>query len=414
MTQWTPEWSLTIDGGADYSNITLANLSIVSGRTDIYSQPVAGYANIEIINLDQSPIVIDVNNQMTIKVKDSTGTFVNIFGGFVTDREVSVTTSGTGGINEVLRVTALGALSKLPKSLTDGVLSKDEDGDQIYSILSALLYDQWNEVAPALSWDNYNPTTTWANANNSGLGDIDRPGNYELTARTANVTDVYSLVSALATSGLGYLFEDASGRIGYADSTHRSSYLSTNGYTVLSGNNALTQGIRTIRRLGDIRNKVTIQYKNGAEVTASDAESIATYGQQAQAIQTSIENTADATSQADFYLAIRAFPQDIFQSITFPLGNSEIDDSDRDALLNVFMGLPVDIQDLPANMVNGRFQGFVEGWAFRASYNNLNLTLNVSPTAFSLQSMKWNDVSAAETWNTIGSTLDWNSATIVA
>lgn len=414
MTQWSPEWSLTIDGGADYSNITLANLSIVSGRTDIYSQPVAGYANIEIINLDQSPIVIDVNNQMTIKVKDSTGTFVNIFGGFVTDREVSVTTSGTGGINEVLRVTALGALSKLPKSLTEGVLSKDEDGDQIYSILSTLLYDQWNEVAPALSWDNYNPTTTWANANNSGLGDIDRPGNYELTARTANVTDVYSLVSALATSGLGYLYEDASGRIGYADSTHRSSYLSTNGYTVLSGNNALTQGIRTIRRLGDIRNKVTIQYKNNAEVTASDAESIATYGQQAQAIQTSIENTADATSQADFYLAIRAFPQDIFQSITFPLGNPEIDDSDRDALLNVFMGLPVDIQDLPTNMVNGRFQGFVEGWAFRASYNNLNLTLNVSPTAFSLQSMKWNDVSGAETWNTIGSTLDWNSATIVA
>lgn len=414
MTQWTPEWSLTIDGGADYSNITLANLSIVSGRTDIYSQPVAGYANIEIINLDQSPIVIDVNNQMTIKVKDSTGTFVNIFGGFVTDREVSVTTSGTGGINEVLRVTALGALSKLPKSLTEGVLSKDEDGDQIYTILAALLYDQWNEVAPALSWDNYNPTTTWANANNSGLGDIDRPGNYELTARSANVTDVYSLVSALATSGLGYLYEDASGRIGYADSTHRSSYLSTNGYVTLSGNNALTQGIRTIRRLGDIRNKVTIQYKNGAEVTASDAESIGTYGQQAQAIQTSIENTADATSQADFYLAIRAFPQDIFQSITFPLGNPEIDDSDRDALLNVFMGLPVDIQDLPTNMVNGRFQGFVEGWAFRASYNNLNLTLNVSPTAFSLQSMKWNDVSAAETWNTIGSTLDWNSATIVA
>jgi len=414
MTQWTPEWSLTIDGGADYSNITLANLSIVSGRTDIYSQPVAGYANIEIINLDQSPIVIDVNNQMTIKVKDSTGTFVNIFGGFVTDREVSVTTSGTGGINEVLRVTALGALSKLPKSLTEGVLSKDEDGDQIYSILSTLLYDQWNEVAPALSWDNYTPTTTWANANNSGLGDIDRPGNYELTARSANVTDVYSLVSALATSGLGYLYEDASGRIGYADSTHRSSYLSTNGYVTLSGNNALTQGIRTIRRLGDIRNKVTIQYKNNAEVTASDAESIGTYGQQAQAIQTSIENTADATSQADFYLAIRAFPQDIFQSITFPLGNPEIDDSDRDALLNVFMGLPVDIQDLPSNMVNGRFQGFVEGWTFRASYNNLNLTLNVSPTAFSLQSMKWNDVSGAETWNTIGSTLEWINATIVA
>jgi len=414
MTQWTPDWSLTINGTEEYANITLANLSITSGRTDIYSQPVAGYATMEIINLDLSSVVIDVNNQVSIKVKDSTGAYVNIFGGYVTDREVSVISSGTGGINEVLRITALGALSKLPKSLTQGVLSKDEDGDQIYSILAPLLFDQWNEVPAALTWSGYNPTKTWANAQNSGLGEIDRPGNYELHARSADVTDVYSLVSALATSGLGYLYEDAEGRIGYADSTHRSSYLATNGYVNLSGNNALTQGIRTIRRLGDIRNKVTIQYKNNSEATATDADSVALYGQQAQAIQTSIENTADAVSQANFYLAIRAFPQDIFQSITFPLGNPEIDDSDRDSLLNVFMGLPVDIQDLPSNMVNGRFQGFVEGWSFRASYNNLNLTLNVSPTAFSLQSMKWDNVAGTETWNTISPTLDWNSATIVA
>ena len=414
MTQFTPEWSLTINGGGDYTNLTLANLTITSGRTDIYAQAVAGYANIEILNLDQSGIVIDVNDQVSIKVKDSTGTFVNVFGGYVTDREVSVTTSGTGGINELLRVTALGALSKLPKTLTDGVLSKDEDGDQIYTILSAALFNTWNEVPAATTWASYNPSTTWANAENSGLGSIDRPGNYELTARSSAVTDMYSLVSSLATSGLGYIYEDAQGRIGYADSTHRTSYLTANGYVMLSGNHALTSGIRTIRRLGDVRNKVTIQYKANAEATAEDADSIAIYGQQAQIIQTSIENGTDAENQADFYLAIRAYPQDIFQSITFPLGNPEIDDADRDALLNVFMGLPVDIQDLPSNMVNGRFQGFVEGWTFRASYNNLSLTLNVSPTAFSLQSMKWDDVGALETWNTINTGLDWLSATIVA
>lgn len=414
MSQFTPEWSLTINGGGDYTNLTLANLTITSGRTDIYSQPVAGYASMEILNLNLAGIVIDVNDQVSIKVKDSTGTFVNVFGGYVTDREVSVTSSGTGGINEVIRVTALGALSKLPKTLTEGVLSKDEDGDQIYSILSEALFNTWNEVPAATTWVGYTSTTTWADAENSGLGDIDRPGNYELTARSAEVTDMYSLVSALATSGLGYLYEDAQGRIGYADSTHRSIYLSTNGYRDLSGNHAITSGIRTIRRLGDVRNKVTIQYKNGAEATSTNAASIATYGQQAQAISTSIENGTDAQNQADFYLTIRAYPQDSFQSITFPLGNPEIDDSDRDALLNVFMGLPVDIQDLPSNMVDGRFQGFVEGWTFRASYNNLNLTLNVSPVAFSLQAFRWNNVPAPETWNTINPALDWLNATIVA
>jgi uncharacterized membrane protein (Fun14 family) len=162
-----------------------------------------------------------------------------------------------------------------------------------------------------------------------------------------------------------------------------------------------------------LRNKVTIQWRSG-DITALSQESIDQYGSQADIIATTLHNSADATAQANFYLGIRAWPQDVFESITFTLGNSELDDSDRDALLNVFMGLALDITDLPANMVNGRFQGFVEGWTFRAGYNRLDLTLNVSPTAFSLQSMQWDDVSVAETWNTISSTLDWNEAIIVA
>jgi len=412
MTQWTPEWQLNINN-VEYTNLTLANLTIVSGRTDIYSQPRAGYATVEIINLNLTPITIDVNDGLSIRVKNSVGTYVDIFGGNITDSIVEVSSTGTGGINETIRITALGALAKLPKTLTDGVLSKDYDGDQIYTILSAALFNTWAEVPAALTWATYDATTTWANAENSGLGEIDRPGDYELMARSSEATDMYSLVSALATSGLGYIYEDAQGRIGYADSTHRSQYLAANGYTILSANDALAAGIKTIRRLGDLRNQVTIQWRSG-DITATDQASIDQYGSQASIIATTLHNSADATSQANFYLGIRAWPQDVFDSITFSLGNSEIDDSDRDALLNVFMGLAVDITDLPANMVNGRFQGFVEGWTFRAGYNRLDLTLNVSPTAFSLQSMQWDDVSVAETWNTLSNTLNWNQAIIVA
>lgn len=414
MSQWTPEWSISVNGAGDVTGVTLANLSISSGRTDIYSQPVAGYCTVDILNLEQTAINFDVNDAILIKVKNSSGTFVNLFGGDITDITTAVTNAGTEGVVQVTRIVALGALSKLPKTLTDGVLSKDEDGDQIYTILSQTLFGQWNEVPAAETWAGYEPTIDWLNAENSGLGEIDRPGNYELHARAASTTDIYSLVSALATSGLGYLYEDSQGRIGYADSTHRSSYLATNGYVMLSANNALINGLQTVKRAGDIRNKVTITYKDNAQVTAEDAASIAVYGSQAQIITTSIEKVADATSQANFYLAIRAYPQDIFQSITFSLGNPEIDNADRNSLLSVFMGMPVDIADLPGNMVNGRFQGFVEGWQLRAAYNRLDITLNVSPTAFSLQSMQWADVSAAETWNTITSTLTWNNATIVS
>jgi hypothetical protein len=414
MSQWTPEWNLTINGGGSYTNLTLANLTITSGRQDIYSQPYAGYCNVEILNLDLSPIEIDVNDQINIQVKDSSGTFVNLFGGFVTDIDVEVTQASSTAISERIKVVALGALSKLPKTLTTGVLSKDFDGDQIYTILSQVLLDTWNEVPAAETWAGYTPTTTWNGAGNSGLGEIDQPGDYELTARSSSITDIYSLVSSLATSGLGYLYEDSQGRIGYADSTHRSSYLATNGYVDLTGNHALARGVRTSKRSGDVRNNVTIEYKSNAKQSASDAESISIYGQQAYEIQTSLEHLADAQSQAQFYLALRAFPQAQFKSITFPLSSPEIDDADRDALLNVFMGLPLNISDLPSNITNGQFQGFVEGWTFTAGYNSLYLTLTVSPTAYSLQSTRWNGVSGAETWNTLSPTLEWIDATIVA
>lgn len=414
MTQWNPEWQVTINGGGDYTNLTLANLTITSGRQDIYSQPYAGYCNVEIINLDQSPIVIDINDQISIKVKDSTGTFVNLFGGYVTDIDVEVTQASSTALSERIKVVALGALAKLPKTLTEGVLSKDFDGDQIYTILSQALFNTWNEVPAATTWATYDATTTWANAENSGLGDIDQPGDYELAARSAETTDIYSLVSALATSGLGYLYEDAQGRIGYADSTRRNTYLAANGYVDLTGNHALARGIRTSKRSGDVRNNVTITYKNGQQQSASDAESIAIYGQQAYNIDTSLENTIDALAQAEFYLSLRAFPQAQFKSITFPLTSAEIDNADRDSLLEVFMGMPVNITELPVNIANGEFQGFVEGWTFSAGYNALYLTLTVSPTAYSLQAMRWNGVPVTETWNTINPGLEWIDATIVA
>jgi hypothetical protein len=414
MSQWTPEWQVTINGGGDYTNLTLANMTITSGRQDIYSQPYAGYCNVEIINLDQSPIVIDVNDQINIQVKDSSGTFVNLFGGFVTDIDVEVTQASSTAITESIKVVALGALSKLPKTLTEGVLSKDFDGDQIYTILSEALFNTWNEVPAALTWAAYDPTTTWADAENSGLGEIDQPGDYELTARSANTTDIYSLVASLATSGLGYLYEDSEGRIGYADSTRRSSYLSANGYVDLTGNHALARGIRTSKRSGDVRNNVTITYKNGQQESALDAGSVAIYGQQAYNIQTSLENDYDAEAQAEFYLTLRAFPQAQFKSITFPISSPEIDNGDRDSLLSVFMGMPVNITELPVNITNGEFQGFVEGWTFSAGYNALYLTLTVSPTAYSLQAMRWNGVPVTETWNTINPDLEWIDATIVA
>lgn len=193
MTLWTPDWAVELNGLGDITSLVLSDLVITSGRTDIYTQPVAGYCRFTIKNLDQSAISFDVNDSIVVKIKDSTGTYIPIFGGDISDIDIVVAT-GEPVITQNVTVTALGALSKLPKVLTQGVLSKDEDGDQIYAILSEVLFDQWNDVPAAETWNSYDPTATWVNAGNAGLGEIDRPGDYELAERSASTTDRKSVV----------------------------------------------------------------------------------------------------------------------------------------------------------------------------------------------------------------------------
>ena len=415
MTVFNPVWRVKIQG-VEYTTYTLSNLTITSGRNNIYQQAQAGYCNLELLNLTQAIVNININDSVTIELKDSTNVYVPIFGGTVVDFGVEIITAGAVGINQVLKVTALGALSRLPKALTDGTLAKAHDGDQIWHILQDLLLNNWGEVPAALQWTNYDPTETWANAQNVGLGEIDRPGNYELSARSADRTDIYSLVSALATSGLGYIYEDGSGLISYADSTHRSIYLATNGYTDVTANHALFNGLKIETRAGDVRNDITLKYKaNGSsEVSAEDIGSVELYGRLAQVINTTVDKAVDAQDQADFYLTLRATPQANFTSITYQLTNPELDDADRDSLINVFMGLPLRISDLPPNMAAGTFLGFVEGWSFKAAYNEIAITLNLSPISYSLQAMKWEQVPIGESWNTITGALTWETALVVA
>ena len=413
MTQWNPVWQVEIDG-VGYTSAILANLSITSGRTNIYEQAQAGYVNLQLIDLDQSTIPVSINSTISVSVKDTAGTFIAIFGGNVVDIALEVRDVGSTMYTQTYSITALGALARLPKSLTDGVLAKDFDGDQIYEILKEVVLNNWSEVAGAVTWATYDPTTTWATAENVGLGEIDRPGDYELAARSSDRTDVYSLVSALATSGLGYIYEDGQGRISYADATHRTLYLTTNGYVQLTANQARAAGLRTETRAGDVRNNVTIKYDatSSSEQSASDAASISTYGTLSQIITTTLHNSADATQQANFYLALRKDPQANFSQITFDLTNPELDDSDRDNLIGTFMGQPVAINDLPPNM-GGIFQGFVEGFSFQASYNQVSISLIVSPVAYSLQALEWNEISPTFTWSGVSPTLDWARATII-
>jgi hypothetical protein len=415
MTVFTPSWKLTVNG-VDYTNVTIANVSHNAGRRDIYSQPTASYLQCSILALNGQTYDFDVNDGISLQIKDSTNTYVSLFGGNITDLIVEVGETGAKATEIRYTIIALGALSRLSKEVYNDSLAKDFDGDQIFALLGAALTNSWNEVSAAQTWAGYDPTTTWANAENIGLGEIDQPGLYEMENRAASPDTIYNIASQIAKSAFGYLYEDNEGNIGYADADHRQTYLAANGYVELTGHHAIGKGLKTATKSGDIRNDIYINYGNnfGSQKTASSATSIATYGYRAETINSSIHDATNAQEVADRYIAQRAFPQPAFDTITFPLTNDEIDDADRNALLGIFMGQPINITNLPTQISGGEFEGYVEGWSWSSSYNQLFLTINLSPVSFSQVAMRWNTVPVGEAWNTLSNTLTWEYATIVA
>jgi hypothetical protein len=415
MTVFTPEWKLTV-AGTNYTNIAISDVQHQAGRDDLYSQPSPSYMQITLVALSGQTLPFAINDSFALQVKNSSGTYVNLFGGDITDLTVEV--GAFGNIAKVANYTilAMGSLVKLAREIYNGTISQDEDGNQIYDLLSSVLLASWNDVPAATTWAGYNATETWATAGNQGLGEIDQPGLYTMENRAASPDTIYNIAGLIANSAFGYLYEDNEGNIGYADADHRQTYLAANGYVDLDANHALGSGLSTITRSGDIRNDIYINYGNnfGSQETATSATSIATYGYKAESIQSVLHSAVDAQAVADRYIAQRAFPLAVFQSITFPLTNPEIDNSDRDNLLGVFMGQPLNIQNLPDQISGGEFEGYVEGWRWSTRFNELFLTINLSPVAFSQVAMRWNTVPIGEAWNTLSATLTWEYATIVS
>jgi hypothetical protein len=414
MTAWSPDWKLTV-AGVDYTDIAISDIAHQAGRSDIYQQPNPSYLQVSFVALSGQTLPFDINDSLSLQVKNSAGTYVNIFGGDITDLTVSV--GATGAIASIVEysILAMGSLVKLAKEIYTGTIAQDEDGEQIYTLLSSVFAGDWNDVPAAVQWSTYDATEQWLDAQVT-VGDIDRPGLYTMENRAAEPDTIYNIASLIANSAFGYLFEQNNGFVGYADADHRQSYLAINGYVDLDARHALSQGLSTITRSGDIRNDVYINYGNnfGSQKTASSATSIALYGYKAESIQSVLHSAVDAQTVADRYIDQRAFPQAAFQSITFPMTNPEIDNSDRDNLLGVFMGQPLNIQNLPEQISEGEFEGYVEGWSWSTRFNELFLTINLSPVAFSQTYMQWLSVPAVETWNTINPTLTWEYATIVS
>jgi hypothetical protein len=407
---WLPEWRVTV-GDDVYTTVT--SVSFASGRLDIDRQSTAGYCQVEIINTTGADFTINVTEPITLELKNGSGTYVTVFGGEVSDFNIGVRSPEESGYITTGTILGIGALSKLTKAVYNTALSEGLDGAQIAAILGAALNLSWAEVTPTVTWDTYPATVTWNHAE-SYIGTIDS-GFYTMIALAASASaKSQTLADQIATSALGTVYEEKDGDVSYDDADHRSNTLATNGYTFLDGAFASPSSIKSTTQIARIRNSLIYRYATGYASTysISDTDSIASYGLFERSFDSNIKNLADITDIANRELNLRRVPKGSLGAITFRLDNPDMTTAMLNSLVGVYFGQPMLINNLPSNLLDGTFEGFVENVALRATPSFVEITLYISATEFSLSTTQWDTVlPAAIDWATTNATLIWNNAT---
>jgi hypothetical protein len=407
---WLPEWRVTV-GDDVYTTVT--SVSFASGRLDIDRQCTAGYCQVQIINTTGAAFTINVTEPITLELKNSSGTYVTVFGGEVSDFNIGVRSPEESGFITTGTILGIGSLAKLTKVVYNTALAEGLDGAQIAAILNSALLLSWAEVTPTDTWDTYPPTVTWSEAE-SYVGTIDS-GFYTMISVAASATaKSQTLADQIASSALGQLSEGKNGDVNYDDADHRSQYLAANGFTNLDGSYATPSSIQSTTQTARIRNSLIYRYSTayGSTYSTSDTDSIASYGLFERSFDSNIKNLADITNIGSREIALRKNPRGSLGAITFRLDNPDMPDAMRNDLIGIFFGEPVIITNLPSNLLDGQFDGFVENVALRATPSFTEITLYISATDFSLSTTQWETVLPASLiWDGVNATLTWTNAT---
>jgi hypothetical protein len=377
---WKPNGTVTINNTA-YTNQTLWNVQVSYGRSNVLDQSRAGYANVQLLSKDGTHFNIQLNDTLVIQVEDSSAADVTVFTGKVTDVRSDVNSSGAIGTTVITTVTALGPFGQMARNIIgESAYPKEYDDDRMDRILT--------EAGVPIEI-------------------VDTPGVYEFTARAADPTDAYTLATYYAQMGFGYVYETQAGEVGYANESRRRNEVDAYGYFTIPEDYILWSGVSSNRTLNDLVNSVILTYKANATRTATDATSIATFGTIASKVSTELENLSEAQTQANRYIALRATPQTNLSSFSVMLDSPNMSPGDIDIFLNMYMGKPIEILNLPNAVINTVYKGFVEGFVLSFNSVQANMTLTTTDSSLSIVPTRWQDVDPLDEWQDVDPTVQW-------
>lgn len=407
MTSYDPNPTVYINDIAISDSAVLNSISINAGRYDITTQPEAGYATVNFWTTADVPYTFTLGQTIRVDIATPSLGNVTIFGGLVSD--IDVTLSGYGSVGSIANysVSGIGYLSLLNKTTMPytPVSVIVPALDLILQELKNGVLINWYEVAPTLTWADYDPTLTWDDLD--VLFDFVDPrpglplGDYDLSVAAIGVDTCLTEAQTFANSARGVLYERPSGKIRY------DSYLDRDLVTAidLTDNDILTNGLSTSARLGDIVNTVTVTY-TGGEATSGDGNSQILYGKLPGSRDTVLAYSTDAADQALAFANARAFPKTYPREMIIPLHSPTVSDATRDALSAVYCGSKVSVTNLP-EVFNNSLLGFVENISWEIKEKEAFLTLGCSDRYETYPSLVWAQIPYATTWAAYNPIIQW-------
>lgn len=133
---WSPNATVTVNG-TSFTDKSLAGVQVNYGRTNIWEQPRAGYAVVNILNTTNSDYGFQPRQEIVIKVNNSSGTPVTIFTGKVTQINNRMANVGSVMNVAVQQLTAVSPLAEMSRVVSGANYAKQYDDVRLNAILTA-------------------------------------------------------------------------------------------------------------------------------------------------------------------------------------------------------------------------------------------------------------------------------------
>jgi len=359
MTAYTPVFSLftaaqNLDDWAEIDSI-----NIYGGRTDVFTQPTPRVLNAQVTNWGTGSSYTPPNIGEIIKCTE-TVLGVTLFYGIITDITFSYRNFGNGNGIPTYSITAVSHLATIDwNTVTPATYAVGPAGEQILDMMNNWQMTNLGSVTYSAS--------TIPQTGGATIGSL-------TTVATDNLGDI---IRYTADSAGGVFYEKADGTICYDRRVDRQ-----NRTTITLTNDDIMSNISFNKSITAIGNDCSVKWVSGTR-TASDSTSIGKFGKRAGTRDTRLQNTADALTIAQTYIA--AFKSPVWRpnDVTLSLHNPNMTNTIRSQIAQVFCGTKVTIP-IPSDIGTGTDTYFVENFTLQTGKGTFDVSLGLCPSADSI------------------------------